>query len=184
MSEWPMWGHFRHLSFNTFPTIWRTPQGKVFWPLKSSSEFLGVPEGSQVPILGVWVATSHFPQSGVTTLPGGWHPAKSLRKAGVADAWLAFFLSLLIASPNKEGLGAKKASQGPYVGRSEDLLAMIEIPLLVKGGARAPPPLLRFSLLPLSLPKPCFASHPASRILSTTRKNSLSLASCWASKSE
>jgi len=31
------------------------------------SEFLGVPEDSQVPFSRVWVATSHFPQSGVAT---------------------------------------------------------------------------------------------------------------------
>ncbi len=39
----------------------------MFWPLQSNSEFLGVPEDSQVPFSGVWVATSHFPQSGVAT---------------------------------------------------------------------------------------------------------------------
>jgi hypothetical protein len=39
----------------------------VFWPLQSNSEFLGVPEDSQVPFSGVWVATSHLPQSGVAT---------------------------------------------------------------------------------------------------------------------
>ncbi len=39
----------------------------MFWPLQSNSEFSGVPEDSQVPFSGVWVATSHFPQSGVAT---------------------------------------------------------------------------------------------------------------------
>jgi hypothetical protein len=36
-------------------TVWRTPQCKVFWPLQSSSEFLGVSKDSQVPFSGVWV---------------------------------------------------------------------------------------------------------------------------------
>jgi hypothetical protein len=31
----------------------------VFWPLKSNSEFSGVPKDSQVPISGVWVSSSH-----------------------------------------------------------------------------------------------------------------------------
>ncbi len=39
----------------------------MFWPLQSHSEFSGVLEDSQVPFSGVWVATSHFPQSGVAT---------------------------------------------------------------------------------------------------------------------
>ncbi len=43
------------------------PQCKVFWPLQLHSEFLGVPEDSQVPFSGVWVVSSHFPQSGVAT---------------------------------------------------------------------------------------------------------------------
>ncbi len=40
----------------------------MFWPLKSSSEFLGVPEDSKSPLLGVWVSSSHLAQSGVATL--------------------------------------------------------------------------------------------------------------------
>ncbi len=44
----------------------------MFWPRHSSSEFLGVLEDSQVPFSGVWVATSHFPQSGVATFSGNW----------------------------------------------------------------------------------------------------------------
>ncbi len=31
----------------------------MFWPLKSNSEFSGVPKDSQVPISGVWVSSSH-----------------------------------------------------------------------------------------------------------------------------
>ncbi len=36
--------------------------------MQSSSEFSGVSEDSQVPFSGVWVAISHFPQSGVVTI--------------------------------------------------------------------------------------------------------------------
>jgi hypothetical protein len=43
------------------------PQGEVFWPLQSNSEISGVSEGSQVPISGVWVSSSHFSKSGVAT---------------------------------------------------------------------------------------------------------------------
>jgi hypothetical protein len=52
------------------PFYWykRTPQCKVFWPLQSSSELLGVPEDSKSPLLGVWVSSSHLAQSGVATL--------------------------------------------------------------------------------------------------------------------
>ncbi len=63
-----MRGHFRHLHFKTFPTVWRTLRCEVFWPLQLRSEFSGVLKASQVPFSRVWVATSHFPQSGVTTL--------------------------------------------------------------------------------------------------------------------
>jgi len=38
------------------------------WPLQLRSEFLGVPEDSQVPFSGVWVATWQLPQSGVATI--------------------------------------------------------------------------------------------------------------------
>ncbi len=68
MSKWLMRGHFRHLHFNSFSMRWRTPQGKVFWPLQSNSEVLGVPEDSQVPISRVWVSSSHSSKSGVATL--------------------------------------------------------------------------------------------------------------------
>ncbi len=40
----------------------------MFWPLQSSFEFSGVPKDSKLPFSGVWVATSHFPQSGVVTV--------------------------------------------------------------------------------------------------------------------
>ncbi len=51
-----------------FPMVQRTSRCEVFWPLQSCSEFLRVLEDSQVPFSGVWVATSHFPQSGVATI--------------------------------------------------------------------------------------------------------------------
>jgi hypothetical protein len=59
MSKWLMRGHFRHLHFGSFPMIWRTSQGEVFWPLQLSSEILRVLKDSQVPISGVWVSSSH-----------------------------------------------------------------------------------------------------------------------------
>jgi len=40
----------------------------VFWPLNSSSQFSGVSEDSNFPLLGVWVSSSHLSQSGVVTL--------------------------------------------------------------------------------------------------------------------
>jgi hypothetical protein len=67
MSKWLMRGHFRHLHFNSFPMSWRILQGEVFWPLQSSSKVLGVSEDSQVPILEVWVSSSHFSKNGVVT---------------------------------------------------------------------------------------------------------------------
>jgi hypothetical protein len=67
MSEWLMQGHFRYLNFKNFPTILKTPQYEVFWQLQSSSKFLKVPEDSKFPLLGVWVSSSHLPQSGVAT---------------------------------------------------------------------------------------------------------------------
>jgi hypothetical protein len=62
-----MRAHFRHLRFNSFPILQITPQCKVFWPLQWNSEVLGVPAGSQVLIPGVWVSSSHSPQSRVVT---------------------------------------------------------------------------------------------------------------------
>jgi len=44
-----MRGHFRYLSFKTFPMTPRTPQCEVFWALLLSSEHLRVPEDSQPP---------------------------------------------------------------------------------------------------------------------------------------
>ncbi len=49
----------------------------MFWPLQSSSEFLGVPEDSKLPFSGVWVATSHFLQSGVATQLHHWSWGRS-----------------------------------------------------------------------------------------------------------
>ncbi len=50
----------------------------MFWPLQSSSEFLGVLEDSKFPLLGVWVSSSHLAQSGVATgtFSGGLSPCK------------------------------------------------------------------------------------------------------------
>jgi hypothetical protein len=67
MSKWPMRGQFKHLHFKTFPMTPRTPQCEVFWPFNSSFEFLGVPEDSKFPLLGVWASASHLAQSGVAT---------------------------------------------------------------------------------------------------------------------
>jgi len=50
----------------------------MFWPLQSRSEFSRVPENFQVPFSRVWVATSHFPQSGVVTPYAG--PFKMFEK--------------------------------------------------------------------------------------------------------
>jgi hypothetical protein len=41
----------------------------VFWPLQSSSEFLGVMEDSNFSLLRVWVSSSHLSQSGVAKFP-------------------------------------------------------------------------------------------------------------------
>jgi len=95
--------------------------------------------------------------------------------AGAAGVWLVFFPSLLIVLLEREELGVERVSQGPCAGESNDLLAMIELPLLVGEGVRALPPPLGFSLLPLSLPSPCHAPRLAFRILLATRKNSFSL---------
>jgi hypothetical protein len=65
MSKWLMQGHFGHLHFENFLMILRTPQCEVFWPLQSSSEFLGVPEDSKSPTLGVWVSSSHLAKVGL-----------------------------------------------------------------------------------------------------------------------
>jgi hypothetical protein len=44
-----MWANFRHLHFNSFSMIWRTPQGEEFWPLQSCSENSGIFSGLQLP---------------------------------------------------------------------------------------------------------------------------------------
>jgi hypothetical protein len=55
--------------YTSRPFQWykKKPWCEVFWSLQSSSEFLGVPEDSKFPLLGVWVSSSHLPQSGVAT---------------------------------------------------------------------------------------------------------------------
>jgi hypothetical protein len=50
------------------PFRWYKEHPNARWPLQSSSEFLGVPEDSKFPLLGVWVSSSHLTQSGVATL--------------------------------------------------------------------------------------------------------------------
>jgi len=39
----------------------------VFWPLQLSSKVAGVPKDSKFPLLGMWISSSHLPQSGVAT---------------------------------------------------------------------------------------------------------------------
>jgi hypothetical protein len=68
MSKWPMQGHFRYLSFQTFPMTPRTPQCKVFWALLSRSKHPGVPEDSKSPTLQVLGFTLTLGQSGVATI--------------------------------------------------------------------------------------------------------------------
>jgi hypothetical protein len=67
MSKWLMRGHFGHLHFKTFPMTPRAFKCKEIWPLQLCSEFLGVPEDSNFPLLGVWASPSHLAQSGVAT---------------------------------------------------------------------------------------------------------------------
>jgi hypothetical protein len=67
MSKWPMQGHFGRLHFKAFPMTSRMLKCKEIWPLQSSSEFSGVPEDSNFPLLGVWASPSHLAQSGVAT---------------------------------------------------------------------------------------------------------------------
>ncbi len=40
----------------------------MFLPLQSNSKVSGVPKDSKFPLLGVWVSSSHLPQSGVATI--------------------------------------------------------------------------------------------------------------------
>jgi len=42
MSKWVMRANFKHIHFNNFPTIWKTPWAIAFWPLQSLSEHLRV----------------------------------------------------------------------------------------------------------------------------------------------
>jgi hypothetical protein len=57
MPKWAMWAHFRYLSFNSFPMIWRALQANGFWPLKLHYENSRVhwDSNSQHGVhLGVW----------------------------------------------------------------------------------------------------------------------------------
>jgi hypothetical protein len=76
MSELPMQGHFRYLSFKTFSMTSRTPQCKVFCSLLLSFEHLGVPEDSQPPTFpSVRLHPHTWPKWGCDTRPkiGGGH---------------------------------------------------------------------------------------------------------------
>jgi len=70
----------------------KTPKCKVFWPLQSNSEVSGVPEDSQVPISGMWVSSSHFPQSRVMTIDVQW-PSEVFN-----SSWVFFFCRWCIHS--------------------------------------------------------------------------------------
>jgi len=72
MSKWPMQGHFRYLSFKTFPMTPRTLQCEVFWALLSNSKHLRVPEDSKSPTLGLLGFTPTLGQSGVATQSVRW----------------------------------------------------------------------------------------------------------------
>jgi hypothetical protein len=86
-----MRGHFRHLNFKSFSMSWRTPQGKVFWPLQSNSEVSGVSKESQVPISKMWVSSSHSTKNGVATF-------SPTRRKGQCPHWhLEFLLIIEIA---------------------------------------------------------------------------------------
>jgi hypothetical protein len=50
----------------------------VFCPLQLNSEILGVPEDSQVPILGVWVSSSHSLKVGLRQVHLEGHPSNYL----------------------------------------------------------------------------------------------------------
>ncbi len=105
--------------------------------------------------------------------------------AGTSGARISFLLSLLSRFPERKSLCARGVSRElctDGVTKVRDPLAKGVFPLLV-GTERRAPLLLGFSLL-LNLPKPCRVLRPAFRILSTTRKNSLSLEICRSSRSE
>ncbi len=63
MSKLSMQGHFRYLSFKTFPMTPITPQFKVFCPLLLSSEHSGVPEDSKSQLFQVLGFTPTLGQS-------------------------------------------------------------------------------------------------------------------------
>jgi hypothetical protein len=66
MSELTMRGHFRYLSFKTFPTTPRTPQCQVFCPLLSSSEHSGVPKDSNSSLFSkCWASPPHLAKVGL-----------------------------------------------------------------------------------------------------------------------
>jgi hypothetical protein len=48
MSKWAMRAHFRHVSFNSFATIWKTLWDNEFWSLQSHFEHSGVLLGLQL----------------------------------------------------------------------------------------------------------------------------------------
>jgi hypothetical protein len=70
MSELPTRGHFRYLSFKTFPMTSRPPQCEVFFPLLLSSEHSRVPEDSQPPTFpNVGASPPHLAKVGLRHYP-------------------------------------------------------------------------------------------------------------------
>ncbi len=51
----------------------------MFWPLKLNSKLAGVSEDSKFPLLGVWVSSSHLPQSGGCDIWPLYLPSKNSR---------------------------------------------------------------------------------------------------------
>jgi len=89
-----MWAHFRHLHFDSFPMIYKTPQCKVFWPLQLNSEILGVPKDSQVPILRMWISSSHFRQVGLRHM---WNTLKDFHLGSLWNSNSLFHAKAIIS---------------------------------------------------------------------------------------
>jgi hypothetical protein len=83
-----MRGHFVHLHFETFPMKPRTPQGKVFWALLSSSEHSRVPKDSNSRLFQVLGFTPTLGQSrGATNRSSlNLHPKHSGTPLGVGTS--------------------------------------------------------------------------------------------------
>jgi len=83
----------------------------VFWPLKSSSEFLGVLKDSTFTPLGGWVSSSHLIQSGVAT--------QLLFPSPYFCVFFFAYLSICFAIPNTFML-LQKQRQNVKVGNSQE----------------------------------------------------------------